>query len=75
VQQGKVRYVGLSNETPWGVMKALHAGEHMQRSRHVGPEFMHCIPSVQQCALSLVFKKGFTCYGCMLNNASIGSKL
>lgn len=26
VQQGKVRHVGLSNETPWGVMKALQAG-------------------------------------------------
>lgn len=25
--QGKVRHVGLSNETPWGLMRALGAGE------------------------------------------------
>ena len=29
VEEGRVRYVGLSNETPWGVMQFLHqAGEH-----------------------------------------------
>lgn len=28
VKAGKVRYVGLSNETPWGVMSALHAAEN-----------------------------------------------
>jgi aryl-alcohol dehydrogenase-like predicted oxidoreductase len=29
VQEGKIRYVGLSNETPWGVMRFLHlAQEH-----------------------------------------------
>lgn len=27
VQQGKIRHVGLSNETPWGVMKCLHHAE------------------------------------------------
>ncbi len=27
VAEGKVRYVGLSNETPWGAMKFLHAAE------------------------------------------------
>lgn len=27
VEAGKVRYVGVSNETPWGLMKALSAGE------------------------------------------------
>ncbi|WIA39322.1 hypothetical protein OEZ86_005436 [Tetradesmus obliquus] len=27
VQQGKVRHVGLSNETPWGLMKALMAAD------------------------------------------------
>ena len=27
IQQGKIRHWGLSNETPWGVMKALHICE------------------------------------------------
>jgi len=27
VEQGKVRYVGLSNETPWGAMRFLHLAE------------------------------------------------
>ncbi len=27
VQAGKVRHVGISNETPWGVMRHLHAAE------------------------------------------------
>ena len=29
VEQGKVRFVGLSNETPWGVMSFLKAAETM----------------------------------------------
>lgn len=27
IQQGKIRYIGLSNETPWGTMKALNLAE------------------------------------------------
>lgn len=27
VEAGKVRYIGLSNETPWGVMRFLHASQ------------------------------------------------
>lgn len=27
VRQGKVRHVGLSNETPWGVMRCITAGK------------------------------------------------
>lgn len=27
VQEGKIRYVGLSNETPWGVMHFLHTAQ------------------------------------------------
>ncbi|WP_417316659.1 aldo/keto reductase [Emcibacter sp.] len=27
VKEGKIRHVGLSNETPWGTMKALHYAE------------------------------------------------
>ncbi len=27
VREGKIRYVGLSNETPWGVMSCLHHAE------------------------------------------------
>lgn len=33
VQAGKIRYLGISNETPWGVMRYLHEAErgHMTR--------------------------------------------
>jgi aryl-alcohol dehydrogenase-like predicted oxidoreductase len=26
VEAGKVRYVGISNETPWGLMRCCHLG-------------------------------------------------
>lgn len=34
-QQGKVRYFGLSNETPWGTMKFLHEAEKRDLPRMV----------------------------------------
>ena len=33
VQQGKIRYVGLSNETPWGVMRYLNESKYKDRPR------------------------------------------
>ena len=35
VQSGKVRYIGLSNETPWGVMRFLNAAENRAQARIV----------------------------------------
>lgn len=35
VKVGKIRYVGLSNETPWGVMEALRAAEQHNLPRIV----------------------------------------
>jgi aryl-alcohol dehydrogenase-like predicted oxidoreductase len=35
VKQGKVRFVGLSNETPWGVMSFLKAAENLSLPRIV----------------------------------------
>jgi aryl-alcohol dehydrogenase-like predicted oxidoreductase len=35
VKSGKVRYIGLSNETPWGVMRFLHLAEKMDLPRVV----------------------------------------
>ena len=35
VKAGKVRYIGVSNETPWGVMKYLQAAEQAGLSRIV----------------------------------------
>jgi aryl-alcohol dehydrogenase-like predicted oxidoreductase len=35
VKAGKVRHVGLSNETPWGVMRFLHASEQRDWPRAV----------------------------------------
>jgi len=33
VQEGKIRYIGLSNETPWGTMKCLQLAEQMNLPR------------------------------------------
>jgi len=33
VTQGKVRYIGISNETPWGVMQHLHASDTLNLPR------------------------------------------
>jgi len=33
VKQGKVRHIGVSNETPWGVMRHLHASETQELPR------------------------------------------
>ncbi|HUW99132.1 MAG TPA: aldo/keto reductase [Acidiferrobacter sp.] len=35
VQEGKVRYIGLSNETPWGAMRFLDAATRLGRPRIV----------------------------------------
>jgi len=35
VKSGKVRYIGLSNETPWGVMRYLHLAQTMDLPRIV----------------------------------------
>ncbi len=35
VQQGKIRYIGVSNETPWGVAQFLAAAEHLNLPRIV----------------------------------------
>ena len=35
VQAGKIRYIGLSNETPWGVMQFLSLAEHYALPRVV----------------------------------------
>jgi len=35
VKSGKVRYIGLSNETPWGVMRFLHVSHTMDLPRVV----------------------------------------
>lgn len=35
VEEGRIRHVGLSNETPWGVMKFLHLAEQHQLPRVV----------------------------------------
>lgn len=35
VRQGKIRHIGVSNETPWGVSKFLAAAEHLGMERIV----------------------------------------
>lgn len=35
VQQGKVRHIGVSNETPWGVMQHLHVSDNSNLPRIV----------------------------------------
>ncbi|MFV5491001.1 NADP(H)-dependent aldo-keto reductase [Acinetobacter sp. ASP199] len=35
IKQGRIRYIGLSNETPWGTMKFLHLAEKLGLSKFV----------------------------------------
>lgn len=35
VQQGKIRHIGVSNETPWGVARFLQAAQHLGMERIV----------------------------------------
>ena len=35
VSAGKIRYLGISNETPWGLMQYLHSAERAQQPRIV----------------------------------------
>ena len=35
VQAGKIRHIGLSNETPWGIMRFLQVAEQLDLSRVV----------------------------------------
>ena len=35
VKEGKIRYIGLSNETPWGLMKFLSLAEQFDLPRVV----------------------------------------
>ena len=35
IQKGRIRYIGLSNETPWGTMKFLQIAEQLGMSKFV----------------------------------------
>ena len=35
IKQGRIRYIGLSNETPWGTMKFLHLAEKLGLEKFV----------------------------------------
>ena len=35
IKKGRIRYIGLSNETPWGTMKFLHLAEKLGLSKFV----------------------------------------
>ncbi|ENV46777.1 hypothetical protein P255_00926 [Acinetobacter brisouii CIP 110357] len=35
IQKGRIRFIGLSNETPWGTMKFLHLTEKMNLSKFI----------------------------------------
>lgn len=35
IQKGRIRYIGLSNETPWGTMKFLHLAEKLGLEKFV----------------------------------------
>ena len=35
IKEGRIRYIGLSNETPWGTMKFLHLAEKLGLSKFV----------------------------------------
>lgn len=43
VKAGKIRYVGLSNETPWGLMRFLEAAEKLNLPRIVSVQNPYCL--------------------------------
>jgi aryl-alcohol dehydrogenase-like predicted oxidoreductase len=43
VQAGKIRHIGLSNETPWGIMRFLQAAEQMDLPRVVTVQNPYCL--------------------------------
>jgi aryl-alcohol dehydrogenase-like predicted oxidoreductase len=43
VQAGKVRHIGLSNETPWGVMSYINAAERLGVARIASVQNPYCI--------------------------------
>ncbi|NNG12498.1 MAG: NADP(H)-dependent aldo-keto reductase [Halobacteria archaeon] len=43
VQAGKIRHIGLSNETPWGIMRFLQAAEELDLPRVVSVQNPYCL--------------------------------
>ena len=43
IQAGKIRYIGLSNETPWGMMHFLHIAEQQGLPRVVSVQNPYCL--------------------------------
>ena len=55
VHQGKVRYIGLSNETPWGLASFLKASDHLNLPRVVSVQNVYNL-------LSRVYENGLSEY-------------
>jgi aryl-alcohol dehydrogenase-like predicted oxidoreductase len=55
VDQGKVRYIGLSNETPWGLASFLKASDHLNLPRVVSVQNVYNL-------LSRVYENGLSEY-------------
>lgn len=43
IKQGKIRHIGLSNETPWGVMDAIRSSEKYDLPRIVSVQNPYCL--------------------------------
>ncbi len=43
IKAGKIRHIGLSNETPWGVMQFLHCAEQAGLPRIVSVQNPYCL--------------------------------
>jgi len=43
VKAGKIRHIGLSNETPWGVMQFMHYAEQAELPRIVSVQNPYCL--------------------------------
>lgn len=53
IHEGKVRHIGISNETPWGTMKFLHAAEQLGLPRIVSIQNVYNL-------VSRVFEQGLS---------------
>jgi aryl-alcohol dehydrogenase-like predicted oxidoreductase len=58
VNQGKVRFVGLSNETPWGVMSFLDGREPFRSAHRLDPERLQPRQSLEPGRRDLLSRAG-----------------
>jgi aryl-alcohol dehydrogenase-like predicted oxidoreductase len=63
VDEGKIRYIGISNETPWGIMQYLRIAEehHLQRIISIQNPYSLLNRSFEVGLSEICFREGISC--------------